>query len=181
MRFRAPNAGYFKGFAIAALFLCAHALAASPEAEIDHLLGFIAAREEARRKAQAEAAQTDVAAPSEATQPCDMPDPGPYHKRLRFKGEQVCGQLVEIECENDGIVLFVAAGERTLRLRGEAFNRIRFVTYTTEVKTGQLTCGPRAPSNPVLVTYRARKKEAAASIFDGEVIAVEFVPPDWNH
>lgn len=43
MRFRAPNAGYFKGFAIAALFLCAPALAASPEAEIDHLLGFIAA------------------------------------------------------------------------------------------------------------------------------------------
>lgn len=43
MRFRAPNAGYFKGFGIAALFLCAPALAASPEAEIDHLLGFIAA------------------------------------------------------------------------------------------------------------------------------------------
>lgn len=149
-------------------------------AHAEKLRGFIAAREEARRKAQAEAAQSDVAAPSEPTQPCDMPDPGPYHKRLRFKGEQVCGQLVQIECEDDGIVLFVAAGERTLRLRGEAFNRIRFVTYTTEVKTGQLTCGPRAPANPVLVTYRARKKEAA-SVFDGEVIAVEFVPPDWNH
>ena len=43
MRFRVPNAGYFKGFLVAALFLCAPALAASPEAEIDHLLGFIAA------------------------------------------------------------------------------------------------------------------------------------------
>lgn len=43
MRFRRSNTGYFKGFAIAALILCAPALAASPETEIDHLLGFIAA------------------------------------------------------------------------------------------------------------------------------------------
>lgn len=43
MRFRASNAGYIKGFAIAALMLCAPALAASPQAEIEHLLGFIAA------------------------------------------------------------------------------------------------------------------------------------------
>jgi hypothetical protein len=41
--FRASNAGCFKGFIVAALTLCAPALAASPEAEIDHLLGFIAA------------------------------------------------------------------------------------------------------------------------------------------
>jgi hypothetical protein len=43
LRFRASNAVYFKGFIVAALMLCAPALAASPEAEIDHLLGFIAA------------------------------------------------------------------------------------------------------------------------------------------
>lgn len=43
MRFRVSNTGCFKGFVIAALTLCAPALAASPEAEIDHLLGFIAA------------------------------------------------------------------------------------------------------------------------------------------
>lgn len=43
MRFRLSNTGCFKGFVIAALTLCAPALAASPEAEIDHLLGFIAA------------------------------------------------------------------------------------------------------------------------------------------
>lgn len=43
MRFRPSNAGYFKGFIVAALTQCAPAMAASPEAEIDHLLGFIAA------------------------------------------------------------------------------------------------------------------------------------------
>jgi hypothetical protein len=43
LRFQAAIAGLFKAFAIAALVFCGPALAASPEAEIDHLLGFIAA------------------------------------------------------------------------------------------------------------------------------------------
>ena len=149
-------------------------------AHADKLLAVIAAREEEARKADAASARDSSAAVAEAAQPCDMPDAGPYHKRLRFKGQQVCGQLVEIGCEGDAVVLSIAAGERTLRLRGDALSRIRFVTYTTEVKTGQLSCGPRAPANHVLVTYRTRKDKDAASGFDGEVIAVEFVPADWN-
>lgn len=148
-------------------------------AHAEKLLAVIAAREDEARKSAAEAAQS--AAPGgEPAQPCDMPDPGPYHKRLRFKGQQVCGQLVSIECEGEHVVLSVASGERTLRLRGDALSRIRFVTYTTEVKTGHLSCGPRAPANPVLVTYRARKNSVGGDDSDGEVIAVEFVPADWN-
>ena len=149
-------------------------------AHADKLLAVIAAREEEARKAEAVAARDPSAAGAEGAQPCDMPDAGPYHKRLRFKGQQVCGRLVEIGCEGDAVVLSIAAGERTLRLRGDALSRIRFVTYTTEVKTGHLSCGPRAPANPVLVTYRARKDKDAANGLDGEVIAVEFVPADWN-
>lgn len=148
-------------------------------AHAEKLLAIIAAREAEGRKSEAEAAQAS-SAPVEPSQPCDMPDAGPYHKRLRFKGQQVCGQLVLIECEGEGVVLSIESGERTLRLRGDALARIRFVTYTTEVKTGHLSCGPRAPANPVLVTYRSRKDKDTASTLDGEVIAVEFVPADWN-
>lgn len=45
MRFQARNTGVFKAFALAALVFCAPpaTLAAGPEAEIDHLLTFIAA------------------------------------------------------------------------------------------------------------------------------------------
>lgn len=43
MRFPARNTGVFKAFLVAVVTLSAPALAASPEAEIDHLLGFIAA------------------------------------------------------------------------------------------------------------------------------------------
>jgi tetratricopeptide (TPR) repeat protein len=140
------------------------------------LRAMIATKEEEERKAATEALL--AATPTEEFQPCDMPDPGPYQKRLRFRGQQACGRLIEIDCEGDGVLLLVDAGSaRPLRLRANALGRVRFVTYTTTVRTGALTCGVREPANPVLVTYRARKD---AHEVDGDLIAVEFIPPDWN-
>jgi tetratricopeptide (TPR) repeat protein len=111
--------------------------------------------------------------------PCDMPQPGPQFKPLRFDGQQACGQLVSIECEDaGGVTLLVETSERTLKLRSHALNRIRFVSYTADVR-GRVECGLRTRSNPVLVTYRLSKDARATA--DGEVVAVEFVPPDWVH
>jgi predicted Zn-dependent protease len=114
------------------------------------------------------------------TLPCDMPQPGPQFKPLRFDGQQACGQLVSIECEDaGGVTLLIETPERTLKLRSRALNRIRFVSYTADVR-GRVECGLRARSNPVLVTYRL-SKDAHHTAADGEVVAVEFVPPDWAH
>lgn len=112
--------------------------------------------------------------------PCDMPQPGPQFKPLRFDGQQACGQLVSIECEDagGGVTLLVETAERTLKLRSHALNRIRFVSYTADVR-GRVECGLRTRANPVLVTYRLSKDARATA--DGEVLAVEFVPPDWVH
>lgn len=142
------------------------------------LLASIAAREEylARVKAIEKEALKDEDAPPGVVQPCDAPQPGPQIKKLRFEGEQVCGLLVQVECDDSGVVLFVESGTRTLKLHSDKLNRIRFVTYTADVK-GQVTCGLRVPANPVLVTYRPAK---GVGQVDGEVIAVEFVPRDWN-
>ena len=130
-----------------------------------------------RRSAEAEA-RADAAA--EPAQPCDIPvRGGPQHKRLRFEGSQVCGRLAEIECADEGgIVLRVETSAGTLRLRAEDLRGIRFITYTTAVKTGRLDCGPRERADHVLVTYRLKRDERAAS--DGEAVAVEFIPEDWN-
>jgi len=126
--------------------------------------------------AQAAATTTNVA--QEETQPCDMPQPGPQFKLLRFDGRQACGQLVSVECEDaQGVVLLVETPHGMLKLRSPALNRIRFVSYTADVR-GRVECGLRARSNPVLVTYRLPKD---ARVADGEVVAVEFVPPDWVH
>lgn len=134
------------------------------------------ARVKALEKMAADA--TKDASPPGVLQPCDAPQPGPQLKKRRFNGDQACGQLVRIECEDEGgVILVVEAGERTLRLRNNSLNRITFVTYTLDVR-GQVTCGLRTPATPVLVTYRPAKNPAGQ--IDGEAIAVEFVPKEWN-
>ena len=146
------------------------------------LLKRIAAREEiaVRLKSRADEAARLEASENTPVQPCDMPvNGGPQYKRLRFAGEQVCGRLVEIECEDGFVALRVESQGRTLRLRADELRRIRFVTYTTAVKTGQLNCGLRDPSNLVLVTYRPKRDDKQN--FDGEALAVEFIPEDWQH
>jgi tetratricopeptide (TPR) repeat protein len=142
------------------------------------------AREEsdARRRSQADETErleeaADAASP---VQPCDMPRRGgPQYKRLRFEGEQTCGRLVAIECDDAGVTLSVESGDKTLRLHADDLRSVRFVTYTTAVKTGRLTCGPRERAEQVLVTYKPRRDQLRVS--DGEALAVEFVPEDWNH
>src|SRR5829696_1778444 len=140
-------------------------------------------RVEARREQAALAAREANELPPGASvpsQPCDMPTRGgPQHKRLRFEGAQVCGRLAEIECAQPGVVFRVeTASGATLRLRAEDMRRVRFVTYTTEVKTGPVSCGPRERADHVLITYRSPRDDQQP--FDGEAVAVEFIPEDWN-
>ena len=121
----------------------------------------------------------EAGTPPAETQPCDMPQPGPQFKKLRFDGRQACGQLVSVECEDTGgVTLLVETSDGTLKLHSAALNRIRFVSYTADVR-GRIECGLRTRANPVLVTYRLPKYPRSAA--DGEVLAVEFVPPDWVH
>jgi len=111
-------------------------------------------------------------------QPCDMPEPGPQHKLMRFAGQQACGRLLRIECEDSGAVFFIEAGGRTLKLRSNAINRVRFVTYTGQTR-GRIECGKLADAQLVLVTYRLTRGDP--STIDGELTAVEFAPEDWLH
>ncbi|HEY0386499.1 MAG TPA: tetratricopeptide repeat protein, partial [Pyrinomonadaceae bacterium] len=148
------------------------------------LLETVAVREELARQIKAAAASAALEeTPPGEIQPCDAPQPGPQKKPLRFNGEQVCGMLVRVECDDANVLLVIETGARNLRLRSDALNRIRFVSYTSDVK-GQMTCGARSPATPVLVTYRpgssSRGDAVGAHAVDGEVLAVEFIPKEWN-
>jgi tetratricopeptide (TPR) repeat protein len=157
----------------------------APDTRLRAQAGALVARIDARRELaarlrsqeEAEARHDDQAAPS---QPCDMPARGgPQYKRLRFDGSQVCGRLAAIECDGaTGIVLRIETGTGLLRLRAEDLHAIRFITYTTAVKTGRLSCGLRDPADRALVTYRPKRDDRQGS--DGEAVAVEFIPEDWN-
>jgi Flp pilus assembly protein TadD len=91
--------------------------------------------------------------------------------------EQVLGLLVRVECDAKGVTFIVKVNERLLKLRTADLNDIQFTTFTPDV-SGEMTCGARNPANPVVVTFRPSK--AANAKFDGEPIAIEFVPKDFK-
>ena len=94
----------------------------------------------------------------------------------RFEGERLRGLLSNVECHSSGdIVLTIREGERTLRFRSDGLRRITFVTYV-EGMGRSITCGQRSPASLVLLTYRSLKQSPAK--FDGEAVAIEFVPED---
>jgi tetratricopeptide (TPR) repeat protein len=157
--------------------------AAGQEERVRAQAAALVKRIEGRREQTARAAREANELPPGAdapAQPCDMPlRGGPQHKRLRFEGAQVCGRLAEIECAQPGVVFRVEMADgSTLRLRAEDMRRVRFVTYTAAVKTGTVSCGPREHADHVLITYRSRRDDQQP--FDGEAVAVEFIPDDWN-
>jgi tetratricopeptide (TPR) repeat protein len=96
--------------------------------------------------------------------------------RKRFDGERVRGLLTGIECAEDaGVMLSVAVGERHLKLHSNTLRHVIFLTYVPQIK-GELTCGPRTPASLALVTYRPA--HGAGAKFDGEAVAIEFIPDE---
>lgn len=91
--------------------------------------------------------------------------------------EQARGLLIRIECDPKGATFIVKVGEQTLRLRTTNFNGIKFTTYTPDIN-GDITCGARNPANEVVVTFRPSKDARAK--FNGDVVAVDFVPKDFK-
>jgi tetratricopeptide (TPR) repeat protein len=91
--------------------------------------------------------------------------------------EQVRGLLVRIECDAKGAIFIVKVGDQLFKLRTTNFNGIQFTTYTPDV-AGDISCGPRNPVNDVVITFRPAKE--AKPKFNGEVVAIDFVPKDFE-
>jgi hypothetical protein len=94
------------------------------------------------------------------------------------KGEQrVQGLLDRVDCTPGKILFLIDAFGQRLTLHASRLERVRFVTFTEGIGR-EMTCGQRRPPNPVVVTYLPAK-DARARI-DGEMVAVEFVPPGFQ-
>jgi tetratricopeptide (TPR) repeat protein len=94
------------------------------------------------------------------------------------KGEQrLQGFLNRVECRQEKILFSIDAGGQMLTLQASRLERVRFVTFTPEVR-GEISCGQRRPPNAVVVTYRTAREARTRS--DGEMVAVEFVPSDFQ-
>jgi tetratricopeptide (TPR) repeat protein len=91
--------------------------------------------------------------------------------------EQTRGQLLRIDCNAQGITMTIKAGERTLKLHNNDLANINFLTYTTDMR-GEIGCGPRNPTNPVIVSYRAARDAKLKT--DGEVTAIAFISKELD-
>lgn len=111
----------------------------------------------------------------EAESSAEQAHAGGQRLARRFKGERVRGLLTHIQCLEQGVALFVKTGDRTLRLHSEDLRRVFFVTYVPGLERA-VTCGARTPQNLVVLTYRPSATPRAD--YDGEAIAIEFVPED---
>lgn len=91
--------------------------------------------------------------------------------------EQVRGLLMRVDCDAKGVTFTVKVGDQVLKFRTGDLNSIQFTTFTKDV-SGEMTCGVRNPANDVVVTFRPVKD--ARSKFNGELVALEFVPKDFE-
>lgn len=89
---------------------------------------------------------------------------------------RVQGMLVAIECNAKGIFFVLRTAERLLKLHAGGFEQMDIRTFTRDV-AGEITCGPRKPENPVVVTFLPAN---AGRKVDGEATALEFVPKDFQ-
>jgi hypothetical protein len=142
-------------------------------------------RKRAARPAKAEETKTGPTINQTQAQPALPSSQGPlsqvhYDLPIRKPGpgeEQARGLLERVDCNGNVATFTVQAGARTLKLHAANFNAVQYKTYTPEV-SGDISCGVRNPANNVVVTFRPAKEARAK--FDGDVVAVEFVPKDFQ-
>lgn len=91
--------------------------------------------------------------------------------------ERARGQLLRIDCNAQGVTMTIKVGDRTLHLHNNDLVSIKFITFTQEMR-GEISCGPRNPPNPVIVSYRAVKD--AKSKTDGQVTAIAFLSKELD-
>lgn len=97
-------------------------------------------------------------------------------------GEQrIQGLFIKLDCDNKGVAYFIVqTAERMYKVRATALDRVQLVAYTQDAGA-EVSCGPRKTQNNVLLTFRPSSdpKDVKARI-DGDAIAVELVPKDFQ-
>lgn len=112
--------------------------------------------------------------------------PPPRRSRVRLdlravqSGEtRTLGQFRAIECTRDLIVLQVDANGRTLRLAAKQMSEVDFITYRADT-AGSVSCGPLPAPLRAFVTYRMNATTTASGMIDGDAVAIELLPDDYQ-
>ncbi len=152
----------------------------------ERVMTSIAAMEERQTQARASENQTsteraNVASSTQNESGNPPPPPAPRAPRLiqpAASEQQKRGTLLSIECPaGNSAVLVVQTADGIVKFNIADLTRLKLVTYTTEI-SGEITCGKLKTPLNVVVTYRPAKEERKG--FEGDAVAVEFLPKDWS-
>ncbi len=101
--------------------------------------------------------------------PGEPADVKPVYRELKQGEERVEGLLQRVECPTGRPVTFVVKlKDRVAKYHAPRLDAVEYIAYTADFK-GPMSCGGRAPGDPVLLTW----KTVAAT---PRVVAVEFLP-----
>jgi tetratricopeptide (TPR) repeat protein len=90
---------------------------------------------------------------------------------------RVVGNLIRIDCGPKTIVFTIQVGESLMKVQTESFKEMSFRTFTQTIK-GEITCGVRKNSEPVVVTYKPVGESRTPAA--GTAITMEFVPKEFR-
>ncbi len=84
----------------------------------------------------------------------------------------------KIECAGRSVIFVMKTDSGVLRLRTDAPQNVRIISFAQNFGSMQFGCGVKFPSFPAVVTYRPT--EGAKDNVGGEIIALEFVPEGFK-
>ena len=96
---------------------------------------------------------------------------------VRAGEERALGRLVRIDCSNDVVRFTVDADGRQIVAAAARMEDIQMTAFLDD-RNFTIACGPRPPSERVLVTWRPDDRWGAGA--NGTAVAVEFVPPSFK-
>ncbi|QQS40552.1 MAG: tetratricopeptide repeat protein [Acidobacteriota bacterium] len=89
---------------------------------------------------------------------------------------RVLGKLMKIECGRSFTTYVVSVDGRTMRLRNDPDVSLHIITYTPDAEGIEFRCGFGPLDVPALVTLRGTDDKK----LDGNIVAIEFVPPSFT-
>ena len=99
-------------------------------------------------------------------------------RRPKANEKRVLGYLTKIECGAQTVDYTVKTENGILKLSSENFDSLKLMTFDAEMSRGQIDCEKLKKDLFAVITYRPSANRNPKSA--GEMIAIEFVPKDFE-
>ena len=92
--------------------------------------------------------------------------------------KRLLGYVTNIDCQPSQIIYTVKADDRILQMKGESFDKLKLISYESEMVDSEFGCGAMKNDKLSVVTFRPNAD--INSKVAGEIVAIEFVPKNFK-